>query len=366
MRSRVLGAVLVGLGVLALVFAGGLAFVVAPTVERLPYDMERTGSVAEAPNATFLQITDGVAKINTGTLRSTVTVQADPKATADLEGPLDGSALVWLVGQEVVRTDTNDLVSAYSTSLAVDRRTAAAQQWDKQWLDTGNDRQSVNYSGQLYKFPFGTERKTYQIFDRDILGTQPAQFVRTEQLGGLETYQFTQEIRNGKQELPADRLQVLLSQLLPGATSGQVSYNNTRSVWVEPTTGQYIMVQERQNKALVAADGRSVTILDAVFTYTDDTISKAADTAKSNRQRLNLVTVYVPIALLVVGLILLVVGVLLVARARTAGDGVPAPRRRGGARHAAEDPGGPDRDEPESDARPTADAETEKSGSKAD
>src|SRR6185295_1260480 len=135
-----------------------------------------------------------------------------------------------------------------STSLAVDRRTAAAQPWDKQWLDTGSDRQSVNYTGQIYKFPFGTERKTYEIFDRDIQRAEPAPFVKTEEIGGLETYQFTQEIRNG-------------TQLLPGATSGHVTYNNPRTVWVEPTTGQYLMVPERQNKALVAPDGRSVTIL---------------------------------------------------------------------------------------------------------
>jgi hypothetical protein len=388
MRSRVVGAVLFGLGVLALVFAAGLAFIVAPTVERLPYDMAPTQSVAEAPNASFLQITDGVAKVDTATLRSTTTVQPDAKATADLQGPLDGDALVWLVGSEVVRTDTGELVSAYSTSLAVDRRTAAAQQWDKQWLDTGNDRQSVNYSGQIYKFPFGTERRTYQIYDRDIARTEPAQFIKTEEIGGLETYQFTQEIRNGTQELPADRMQALLGQLLPGATSGQVTYNNTRTVWVEPTTGQYIMVQERQNKALVAPDGRSVTILDAEFTYTDDTISKAADTAKSNRQRLMLVGLWAPLILAVLGLILIAAGIWLIARRpRTAGAGAPT-QRRGGARHAAATaPADADRDDgPAADADrddvPAADADrddvptetlppadaspAEKSGSKAD
>jgi len=362
MRSRVLGAVLVGLGVLALVFAGGLGFVVAPTVEQLPYDMEPTQSVAEAPNAQFLQITNGVAKVNSGTLRSTVTVQPDAKATADLESPLDGTALVWLVGQEVVRTDTSEVVSAYSTSLAVDRRTAAAQQWDKDWLDTGNDRQSIDYAGQIYKFPFGTEKKTYDIFDRDILATQPARFIKTEQIGGLETYQFTQEIRNGEQKVPEDRMAVLLGQLLPGATSGKVNYNNTRTVWVEPATGQYIMVQEQQNKVLQAADGRTVTILDAEFTYTDDTINKAADTAKSNRERLALVSVYVPIGLAVLGLILLVVGILLAARSPRAAE--VAALRRESARHAAPAPADPDRDDDtQVDAEPTP---TEKSGSKAD
>ena len=120
------------------------------------------------------------------------------------------------------------------------RRTAAAEQWDKHWLDTGNNRQNVKYAGQIYKFPFGTEQKTYQIFDRDINEVGPANFVKTEQIEGLETYQFTQEIRNAKQEVPADRLGLLVGQLMPGATGGEVRYDNTRSVWVEPTTGQFI------------------------------------------------------------------------------------------------------------------------------
>jgi hypothetical protein len=316
MRSRVISTALVGLGVLALVFAAGLAFVVGPRVEQLPYDLERTQSVAEAPNATFLQITEGKVEVNQGTLRSTITVQPDHDETANLEGDLDGEAVVWLVGQEVVRTDNDELVSAYSTSLAVDRKTAAARPWQGQWLDTGNDRQSVAYSGQIYKFPFGTEKKTYQIFDRDINATQPAVFVKTEEINGLETYQFTQEIRGGRQEVPTDRLQILLSALIPGATSGQIVYNNTRTVWVEPTTGQYIKVQEAQEKNLVADSGQSVKILDARFTYTDDTIKSSADRASSNRQRLQIVNLWAPIGLLVVGLVLVALGVVLSTRRR--------------------------------------------------
>jgi len=336
MRSRVLGATLLALGVVALIFAGGLAFVVAPTVKQLPYNMKATQSVAEAPNATFLQITNGVAKVNTGTLRSTVNVTPDAKATADLEKPLDGKAMVWLVGQEVVNTGSTELVSAYSTALAVDRKSGAAQQWDGQWLDTGN-RESVNYSGQIYKFPFGTEKKTYPIFDRDLLGTRPANFVKTEQIEGLETYQFTQEIRNEKLVVPADRLSVVLSQLAPGAKSGVVTYDNTRTVWVEPTTGQFIKVQELQKKTLTPDVGQPVVLLDAPFVYTDDTIRSAAETAKENRQKLALVTMWAPIGLSVLGAILLIVGIMLVARGRrqmAAAAAVPA-QRRGGARHSA-------------------------------
>ncbi|MFC7549637.1 DUF3068 domain-containing protein [Plantactinospora sp. GCM10030261] len=319
MRSRVIGAALLGLGVLALVFAAGLAFIVGPRVAQLPYDLDRTQSIAEAPSATFLQITEGEATVEQGNLRSTITVQPDTDATANLEGDLDGKAVVWLVGQEVIRVDNDDLISAYSTALAVDRTTAAAQSWTGQWLDTGNNRQSVSYSGQIYKFPFGTEKKTYEIFDRDINATRPANFVRTEKINGLETYEFTQEIRGERQELPNDRLQILLSQLVPGAKSGEIVYNNTRTVWVEPTTGQYIKVREAQEKSLVGDNGESVKILSAVFTYTDDTIKRSADTASSNRQQLQTVRLWAPIGLAVLGVVLIVVAVMLSARRGRAG-----------------------------------------------
>lgn len=314
MTSRAVSAVLFGVGVVAVVFAAGLAFVVGPRAAQLPYDLEPTQSIAEAPNATFMQITNGAVAVNTGTLRSTIRVQADRKATADLTGDLDGTAAVWLVGQEVVRTDNNERVSAYSTSLAVDRKTAAAQKWDGQWLDTGGTQEDVDYSGQIYKFPFGTEKEDYQIFDRDVLGTQPAKFVKTEEIEGLETYQFTQEIREARQQVPADRMQVLVGALAPGATSGEIVYDNTRTVWVEPTTGQFIKVQEVQRKNLLANNGVSVTILDATFTYTDDTIKKSADTASSNRQMLMLVKLWGPLVLLLIGVLLIGGGLLLLRR----------------------------------------------------
>jgi hypothetical protein len=340
MKSRVIGTVLFGFGVLALVFAGGLAFVVAPTAKQLPYDMELTQSVAEAPNARFMQITNGQVAVNTATLRSTVTVQPDSGSTAKLSGDLDGNALVWVAGQQVQRTDSSDLISAYSTSLALDRKTGAAQAWDGQWLDTGSDRQPVKYDGQIYKFPFGTEQKTYQIFDRDILAARDAKFVKTEEIQGLETYQFTQELANETQDLPKDRLSVILASLIPGATDGSIKYSNTRTVWVEPTTGQYIRVQEQQKKQLVATDGRSVDILDATFAYTDDTVTKAADSAKSNIFQLNLVSSWGPIGLVVLGLVLAIFGGLLIARStRTAPVAVPG-QWAGSPRHAAKDSDG--------------------------
>ncbi|MEU4691610.1 DUF3068 domain-containing protein [Actinoplanes sp. NPDC023714] len=329
MRSRVLGTALFGLGVLAIVFAAGLAFVVAPRAAQIPYDMEPTQSVAEAQNATFLQVTNGAAKINQGTLRSTVTVQPDAKETANLEGDLDGTAIVWLAGQDVVNTTLNsERVSAYSTRLAVDRETAAAVPWDGAWLDTGNQ-EKIDYTGHMYKFPFGTEKKAYPIFDRDIREAKPAEFVKTEEIGGLETYQFQQQIVDGRQQLDPTQLSLLVDQLLDDtATTAEVVYNNTRTVWVEPVTGQFLRVSEEQNKVLRGNNGQEVTLLDADFTYTEDSVNRSVATVEDNRQKLQLVGFWGPLGLGILGLILAVAGIFLTLRGNAAASGAPA--RSGG------------------------------------
>ncbi|WP_430787682.1 DUF3068 domain-containing protein [Actinoplanes sp. G11-F43] len=339
MKSRVIGTALFGLGVLALVFAGGLAFVVAPTAKQLPYDMAMTQSVAEAPNARFMQVKEGAVTVESGDLRSTITVQVDPDKTAKLDGDLDGSALVWVGGQQVQRTDNAELVQAYSTSLAVDRKSGAAQTWADQWLDTGGQREGVNYEGQVYKFPFGTTQDgEYKIFDRDILEARPVQFVKTEDIQGLETLQFTQSLTDETQKLPADRIGLLLGQLIPGATTGRVNYSNTRTVWVEPTTGQYIRVQEQQKKQLVSDDGRSIDILDATFVYTEDTVTKAVESARSNRLLLNAAGLWGPIGLGVLGVLLAVIGGIMVTRSGSGPAPATAPAQwTGGGRHAAKD-----------------------------
>ncbi|MEU8240157.1 DUF3068 domain-containing protein [Actinoplanes missouriensis] len=342
MRSRVLGTALFGLGVLAIVFALGLAFVVAPRAAQLPYDMEPTQSVAEAQNATFLQVTNGAAKINTGNLRSTVTVQPDAKETAGLEGDLDGSALVWLAGQDVVNTSLNsERVSAYSTRLAVDRETGAAVPWDGAWLDTGNQ-EKIEYSGHMYKFPFGTEKKAYPIYDRDIREAKPAEFVKTEEIGGLETYQFTQQIVDGRQQLDPTQLSLLVDQLLGDtATTAEVVYSNTRTVWVEPVTGQFIRVSEEQNKILRGNNGEEVTLLDADFTYTDDTVDRSVKAAEENRQKLNLVGLWGPLGLGLLGLILAVAGVLVALRGGRGASAAGVPAQSGGGHDDLDDDGKP-------------------------
>jgi len=327
-----LGALLFGIGVFAVVLAAGCAFYVAPSVAKLPYDLalckpgESEGclrpSVAEAPNARFLQTKGGeppVVAVRTGTLRSTT--ELDPQAdltNSEMTGDLEGKAVVWNGYGTVKWVETDEMISQYKAELAVDRKTAAAVKWDKQFLqDAGPSAPSaVEFTGQLYKFPFGTERKTYQYFDRDLRKALPIEYQGTETIKGLETYRFQQVIPETPLNFTADRLTGLLNTFAPGASSGQVTYSNTRTIWVEPVSGTFIKVQEEQRKTLVPATGPHTQLLEGNFVYTDQTVTNNVNSAGETKSGVLLISRTLPITLAAIGALLLIVGLILVTSGR--------------------------------------------------
>ncbi|MGC4895169.1 DUF3068 domain-containing protein [Micromonospora sp. DT31] len=318
-----LGAALFGLGVLLLVFAAGLPFYVAPAVKKLPYDLEPTTSVAEAKGAKFLKITaDGSSvsiEVPQADLVSSIEVIPQPDDTKDrLPKELDGNAMIWDVYQTVKRGDTQDVISQYSTELALYRISGAAAPWDEQWLnESGADQVpvgNVRYSGQVYKFPFDTSKRDYDVFDRDLKKPFSARYTGTEKIKGIETYRFEQRIQNEVLNTPQDSIQTLIGKFAPGATSGQVVYSNTRTLWVDPVTGAYVKVREQQYKELRPDTGSPTVLLDADFVYNEDTISRSVETVKENRFKIGMVSLWGPIIAGVLGLIALVAGVWLVTR----------------------------------------------------
>jgi hypothetical protein len=340
-KGRFVGTVLIGFGVLFLVLAVGLRFFVAPAVTKLPYDMEQCPppeetqpagclkpSVAEATGATFLQIEGGTPAIRQGTLRSTTWVRPQPKTTAAWQATgesnrLGDNAIVWNVSSQGRWVDGGDaVISAYSTELALDRVTGAALPWDAQWLDDANldsavPKNNVQYKGQVYKFPFGTEKKDYEIYDTNIQQALPARFVDVTSVGNLKAYHFKQEVpRQPAVNVSPASLAVLRTNFAPNATSVKVMYSNIREVWVDPVTGAYLNVREQQLKELVPDDGTDgpTTLLRADFKYTADTVTNAVKSAEDNHFRLSLVNLWGPLGLGLIGLLLILGGLLLVLR----------------------------------------------------
>ncbi|GAA1611778.1 DUF3068 domain-containing protein [Actinoplanes couchii] len=349
MKAR-LGAVLFGIGFFAVVLAAGVAFYVAPSAARLPYDLKLCTpevtedclkpSVAEAKNARFLNTEGGttpVVEIATGTLQSTTEIKplVDTTNNEIKNGAIDDNTVIWNAFGTVIWTEKDKVVSAYEARLALDRQTAGAIKWPGQelddvakGLDTTAEVETVGFSGQLYKFPFNTEQKTYQYFDRDLKRTFPIEFKGIESIQGLETYKFEQAIPETALDFDEDRIKSLLGAFAgPDATSGQVVYSNTRTIWVEPVGGTFIKVQEQQNKKLVPSTGQPTELLNGVFVYTDQTVANSVESASATKAQVLLISRYVPIGLSTLGVILLIVGLLLVTSARTA-----SPRHAAGSR----------------------------------
>ncbi|MFV2116334.1 DUF3068 domain-containing protein [Micromonospora sp. LOL_025] len=314
MKHRAIGAVLFGGGILLLALAAGLVFVVKPAMAKLPYDLDASTSVAEARGATFLQITNGNIAINRADLKSTVRVSPDAKTTGTLSGDLDGKAVVWQVGQTVERTDSKELVSAYGAALALDRVSGSALDWNAQYLDDTGTQEKVKFSGHMYKFPFGAEKKTYPIYDRDLRDVRPAEFKGTEDIKGIESYRYEQVITDEQLNLADERVKLLLGALAPGATTGKVVYSNTRTVWIDPVTGSFLKVREVQRKTLMPDVGAQATLLDADFSYNEETVAASVKRAEDSRQKLTILGVYAPIGLALLGLILAAAGLLVTRR----------------------------------------------------
>jgi DUF3068 family protein len=330
-RHRATGTVLFGLGVFFIVLALGLPLYAAGAVTKLPYDLKNTTSVARADGATFLQITETGPHIVDGTLIATTYVVPQAKTTDTLPASLKGKAVVWDVYQDARRQDNNQVVSASSQELALDRVSGAAADWDGSWEGDGSSQVKTKFEGQQYKFPFNTAKKDYQVWDDSLHKTVPAHFKGMTQVNGVDVYKFEAVIDKTQLDVSKDDIALLLGFLVPDAKDGKVFYNNVKTYLVEPVTGQFLGVREQQHKELVTDTGVTKVLLNADFNYDTKTTDNSVKTAKSNRLQILVVDQYAPIGLGVLGIALFVSGLLIVRRSG---------EDDGAGRHTADDSGG--------------------------
>ena len=316
MKRRVVGTVLFGLGVLFVVLAVGLRFYVAPSAKNIPYDLEPSTSVVVAKNATFLQISSSGLNIKTGDLQSTTYVVPQPVITQEkMVGALKDKAVVWDVYSQTINLSDKSLVDASSSEIALDRSTGAAAKWDGAWQNDTNapsgSETKVEFKGHSYKLPFDAEKKSYDFWDGTLGKTFPATFKSEETVSGMTAYQYVSVITLQQAPVDAASASALQSTFGGGVAGGKVMYSNTRTLWVEPTTGQFLDIREQRHIEYQGGNGTKTILLNADFRYTEDTKKKTADGVSSNRTLLNLVSLYLPLALGILGLALLVFGLVL-------------------------------------------------------
>ena len=304
MRGRTVSLIVVGLGAFALVAALCVRLILVPSLVKLPLDQEA------APEATG----SGVTMFDFGEMDEVDGVEAtvrqqvigDPGA----EGAGDDLA-VWNFGS-TIETDDGTLLDESSYRACIDRRTA---QSDPDCASaTVDGYPDATIDGLTLTFPFHTEQRDYELFNLTAAKSFPAEFAGVEEIDGLEVYKFEQNIPETvvqEREVPG----AMAGAPDEGTVDGEFVYTNTRTLWVEPTSGVIVTAQETPLIVIRGPEGTTgVTWLEATFEATDQTTADGLERARDTKSQITMVETVLPLSLAGLGIVLLLLGGLLLWR----------------------------------------------------
>jgi hypothetical protein len=292
--ARRVGFVLVFVGLFLLFFGLFERFYAYPRLKKAPLD-QYSSPVATGTGTYFNRSPDKLAEVTGAQLMNKRIVRGDVAAGTD-------EVAVWDSFNSTIDTADQGVITATQERIALDRVTAQSVQCCGE---------NPRHQGLTLKFPFDTEKTTYQFWDGPAQRALPAAFTRTETLNGVGVYRFEQRIGPldvGDQEIPG----TLAGEPDTPSVQTNIVYTNLKTLWVEPATGIIVKAQQDATQVLETPGGEQVlTLIDAVLTYDEATVERNADDAASGANRLRLLGAVLPIAALVLGLILVAAGLVL-------------------------------------------------------
>lgn len=285
---KAIGFVLIGVGLFVIVLAILLPTVVVPHSKKTPLDLDIT-QISSGPAKLYDAKT---AKTNNVQLRATRTVRTDSHASNSTNTTVDESLCIVVVQGTtpncVPATDPR-LLSVTTDRVTADRKTAEAV-YVPGWGANVNGDTSIKHEGLSYKWPIDAQKKTYQFFQPDVGKAFPAKYIGEAKVRGLTTYKY--EAQTGDQPYK-------VQGLIPG------TYNDTRTVWVEPRTGAIVNGVEHQIQSF-RSQGKTITALDTTLSFEDSAIDYQSNYAKDKINQLRWAQLWAPIILGVVGIAALI------------------------------------------------------------
>lgn len=264
-----------------------------------------------------------------------------------VEEPADAEKMTVQAGQTLRRIDKQGdtgLLSALVDRVTIDRVTGMPVDTEPNGsiaVTTTKEGETiadpVQHTGLQYRFPIGTEKKTYPYFDLNVRKTFDATFVEETEINNMKVYRFQMSVPatnlNDVVQSPTNRLSLPAAKW--GVEGGEEPvtmnryYTNTRDLWVEPQTGTVIKGGEQLHLFYSrTADKPEISALKSHIVFDENTVESQISVAKENIDKLSLYGRIMPIVLGVLGVIALIAGVFL--GVRRAGP-APAPARSGGA-----------------------------------
>jgi hypothetical protein len=360
------GVILVAVGVLLVAAAGVLKWVIVPSQTKLPANL----NVNLAINGTYSGINN--AALDKGDLAHLKLENAPITFywSVHAEKGQGGSLLVSDTQQIVLNSDgthltdqafaysmdaktvqlTNTFTGKYALSFPqVDTRNPAPKSQTVPILNPPPNGVTIN-------FPFSTPKSTVTGYNVYSQQTVPLSYAGNSSLANLTSQNYVDTISPYQRivaptalaqlppafpkamigavapllGLPADvqaKLQAALPTL-PDSVPLSYWYTDHSTFNVEPTTGVVLAIDQDQKWVMqidTKAGPLQLQVLELHIVPTPSALTRQANLAKSNINKLDLMGNWVPLAMLVVGVLLIVGGVLLIVRRRPqAAEAVPA------------------------------------------
>jgi Porin PorA len=314
---RLLGPILVGIGAF-LVVTGLLArFYAYPALAVAPVDQNSVTDL-EAADATILDLST-LKEVTTD-----MTVVNRTVGDVDASEEAGDNTRVW-TGTTSYRDQIGNIRSRSAERYAFDAHTGEAINCCGSFEETTDgEREEVKRSGQISKYPFGTEQQDYKFWDATLGQAVTTKFVKEDEIDGLKVYEFKYEVPTttvGTREIPPSLAGLEGTEAL----EVEIQYSTITQHWVEPTTGVVIdRVSDTANT--LALDGETlITTSGGTFQYTDDQVQENVDEYKGKASSLQAVHTTVPLVGVVLGALLILGGILLSRRNRNEESAAPAP-----------------------------------------
>jgi hypothetical protein len=304
---------LIGAGAFSLAMAGLVPTVVAPAVLKAP----STEDVTTHSRSTAQKLNTATGELERITVDLTRRITGQAGEGGKYLGSSETGVYRELLNLAVVGPDgdvnTVDARGRYSglrageSVIAFDRSTGQGK--------VGVYGETWNTTGQTVKFPFGTEKKTYDYYDQTSKRAWPVSYERTTTIDGLEVYVFTGSIP-----------ETSLGQYGVLEGTDTLYSNKGRTVYVEPVTGSIVSSETAPQTSIRFADGKvSPALLVDNLVPTDETIADRVAAAKDSKAKAQAVQ-RAPWALGALGLLLLGGGFWAGGRRRTRTIDLDGPR----------------------------------------
>jgi hypothetical protein len=347
---RVFSLILLGLGVFAVAVAVMLPTYVYSSLAKVPLDQNST-TVLEGVASKALVVTDTGAGPE-AEIRENIDLTATAKVQSNFsraEMKEGSDVAVWLLAVQLTDNKDDAIITASKRQVCFDRRTSEGYEPpggdaepkcqpsstfttkldDKPPAKAGDKPQEITVEGTQpglnFKFPFGVEKRDYDMYDDSLGKAFPTKYSGTEDLNGVEMYKFVENVPDTQ----------ISTQAVPGSLVGSTEsaiqaarfYRAIVTTWVEPVTGVMVKQQQEQHQELrVPGNATGTVVFDGILTFNAKSVAQNLDQANANKGKLAFMSTTAPIAFGVAGGVLILLGGFLLLRRGKTDEAPPAHR----------------------------------------